>query len=343
LTLAEKAPYPRPPRPAFGRPAFSLPETETFMPRRHWTIMVVPDDQSKLRQYRVSGRLLRGGAVSLLLTFVVLSTLAAGYFVKENHRLESERLARANALLTAELSEIQGELATLESALVSLSSKDEQYRLLANLEPLDADVMLAGVGGPGSRTLAASPLWQVDRSLAELTFNASEGVNALIRRAQILASSWSEAMGALEDQVDVWERTPSIYPTRGYKTSGFNHARMHPILNVRRPHHGVDIAARRGTPVVATAKGTGLYAGDTRGDYGFMVDIDHGNGVVTRYAHLARGSLLVRRGQTVERWEKIAEVGATGLVTAPSIHYEVLVNGRPQNPDNFVVGDVIRF
>ena len=64
---------------------------------------------------------------------------------------------------------------------------------------------------------------------------------------------------------------------------------------------------------------------------------------MTRYAHLARGSLTVRRGQQVERGEKMAEVGMTGLVTSPSIHYEVIVNGRPQDPDDFVLSDVLQF
>jgi murein DD-endopeptidase MepM/ murein hydrolase activator NlpD len=105
----------------------------------------------------------------------------------------------------------------------------------------------------------------------------------------------------------------------------------------------VDIAARRGTPVVATAAGRVIFAGDTRGDYGVMVDIDHGNGVVTRYAHLARGSVRVKVGQAVGRWDKIAEVGTTGMVTGPSVHYEVIVDGRPRNPDQFVVGDILRF
>ncbi|NIP83475.1 MAG: peptidoglycan DD-metalloendopeptidase family protein, partial [Gemmatimonadetes bacterium] len=94
---------------------------------------------------------------------------------------------------------------------------------------------------------------------------------------------------------------------------------------------------------VAAAKGRVIYAGNTGGDYGYMVDIDHGDGVVTRYAHLAKGSLVVRRGQTVERWQKLAEVGSTGLVTSPSIHYEVIVNGRAQDPDEFVLSDVLRF
>jgi murein DD-endopeptidase MepM/ murein hydrolase activator NlpD len=305
--------------------------------------MVVPDDQSKLRQYRLSSRLVQSAISASALAFVVLSTLAAGFLTKQPILSEADKLARANELLVREVKEMRREMATLESSLMELSSRDERYRVLANLEPLDEDVKLAGVGGPGARTLQASRLWQVDRSLGDLTFHTSEELTALTRRAQLLASSWAEASGALESQNERWERTPSIYPVRGYKTSGFTTRRMHPILSVARPHLGVDIAARLGTPVVATAKGTVIRAGDTRGDYGYLVDIDHGNGVVTRYAHLARGSVRVRVGQAVNRWDKIGEVGTTGMVTGPSVHYEVIVDGRPRNPDQYVVGDILRF
>lgn len=305
--------------------------------------MVVPDDETSLRQFRLSSRLVQGSITAAALAFIVLSTLAAGFLTKQPILTEADKLARANELLVREVAEMRRDMETLESSLMALSSKDERYRVLANLEPLDEDVKLAGVGGPGTRTLQTSRLWQVDPALAALTFGTGEELSTLTRRAQLLAASWAEASGALESQNELWERTPSIYPVNGYKTSGFTTRRMHPILNVHRPHLGVDIAARRGTAVVATGKGVVVRASDTGGDYGVLVDIDHGNGVVSRYAHLARGSLRVRAGQAVNRWDKIGEVGTTGMVTGPSVHYEVIVGGRPRNPDQYVVGDILRF
>jgi murein DD-endopeptidase MepM/ murein hydrolase activator NlpD len=305
--------------------------------------MVIPDDHSHVRQYRVCNLGLRSGVISLALAFLVLTTVGAGVVAKHYPRAEAERLARTNALLVREVEDLRQDLATLESSLQNLSERDERYRILANLEPLDDDVKLAGVGGPGARTLQTSRLWQVDRRLAGLTFNTSEQLSALNRRAQVLASSWSEATGAMEAQIELWERTPSIYPANGYVSSGFTLRRMHPILGVNRPHMGIDVAARRGTPVVATAKGVVTFAGNTGGDYGFMVDIDHGHGTVTRYAHLARGSIRVKVGQSVQRWDPIGEVGTTGLVTGPSVHYEVIVDGRPRNPSQYVISDKFPF
>jgi murein DD-endopeptidase MepM/ murein hydrolase activator NlpD len=303
---------------------------------------MVLDDQTNVRHYRVSNRLVHSVVGTVALTCIFAVTMAAAYVTRARPANEAGQLARANELLVREVTDMRQEMRKLESALMQLSAKDERYRVLANLEPLDEEVKLAGVGGPGSRTLQTSRLWQVDRTLAELTFGTSAELDALTRRAEVLAASWGEATGALERQTELWERTPSVYPVKGYKTSGFTHRRLHPILGIHRPHTGVDIAARRGTPVVATARGTVIFAGP-RGDYGYLVDIDHGNGVVTRYAHLARNSIQVRPGQTVQRWDKIAEVGATGLVTSPSVHYEVIVDGRPRNPDQFVIGDILPF
>ena len=308
--------------------------------------MVVPDDRAGVKQYRLSERRLYIGLGAVAVVFVLMAAFSVGFLLQESQRQEAERLAEANALLVEEIGEIRQEMSSLETTLGQLSQKDERYRLLANLEPLDEDVKLAGIGGPGSRTVEEGELWEVDRSLAELTFGTTEDLTTLIRRAELLSASWSEATDAMAEQVDAWERTPSILPTGeepSYVSSGFSRDRLHPILNVRRPHEGIDIVARRGTPVVAAAKGRVIYAGNSGGDFGYMVDIDHGEGVITRYAHLAKGSLVVRRGQTVERWQKLAEVGSTGLVTSPSIHYEVLVNGRATDPDEFVLSDVLRF
>jgi murein DD-endopeptidase MepM/ murein hydrolase activator NlpD len=99
---------------------------------------------------------------------------------------------------------------------------------------------------------------------------------------------------------------------------------------VVRPHRGVDIAAPAGTPILATAAGTVRFAGEGPRGYGLMVDVDHGFGIVSRFAHASR--LLVRAGQHVEAGHRIALVGATGLATGPHLHYEVLVHGQRVDP-----------
>jgi murein DD-endopeptidase MepM/ murein hydrolase activator NlpD len=126
--------------------------------------------------------------------------------------------------------------------------------------------------------------------------------------------------------------TPSIMeslPVVGEITSRFARARRHPLLGVVRKHAGVDIAASAGTPITAPAPGRVIFSGRKFG-YGNVVDIDHGNGVVTRYAHCR--ALMVREGDEVAAGAVIATVGRSGLATAPHLHYEVRVRGRNVNP-----------
>ena len=131
---------------------------------------------------------------------------------------------------------------------------------------------------------------------------------------------------------------PSIMPTQGWLTSHFASLRRHPILQVSRPHEGIDITAEKGTPIEAAAAGVVTAAGWEAG-YGNTVTIDHGYGIVTKYAHASR--LMVRRGNRVGRGDKIALVGSTGLATGPHLHYEVHVNGRPVDPLRYVLPEVI--
>lgn len=111
-------------------------------------------------------------------------------------------------------------------------------------------------------------------------------------------------------------------------SSGFGY-RRHPILGRTALHAGIDIPAPLGTPVLAANGGVVDFAGYA-GSYGQMVEIDHGNGLKTRYAHLSR--LLVQPGMAVTRQERIALMGSTGRSTGSHLHFEVRVNGRPANP-----------
>ena len=122
---------------------------------------------------------------------------------------------------------------------------------------------------------------------------------------------------------------PSIWPTTGTVSSPYGlrwgGSDFHP---------GMDIANDMGTPIVATADGIVDYAGWNSGGYGNMVDIDHGNGIMTRYGHASQ--VVVNAGQHVKRGQVIAYMGSTGFSTGPHVHYEVIINGQRVNPSSYL-------
>ena len=123
--------------------------------------------------------------------------------------------------------------------------------------------------------------------------------------------------------------TPTGWPTDGFISSGYGLR-----WNGAEFHQGIDIAAEMGTPIVATADGVVTLAGWNAGGYGNMVDIDHGNGLKTRYAHASK--VFVKIGDIVKAGERIALVGRTGRATGSHLHFEVHVNDVPQNPVAFL-------
>jgi len=162
--------------------------------------------------------------------------------------------------------------------------------------------------------------------------------NALIRRANLLASSFTAAADSLASHTQRLAATPSIMPTQGWLSSAFSAMREHPILHIARPHEGIDVSAPMGAPIEAPAAGVVRSTGWEAG-YGNVVEIDHGFGISTKFAHASR--ILVHQGQRVQRGDRIALVGNSGLATGPHLHYEVHVNGRPVDPLRYVMPESV--
>jgi murein DD-endopeptidase MepM/ murein hydrolase activator NlpD len=141
------------------------------------------------------------------------------------------------------------------------------------------------------------------------------------------------------DQKVLLASTPSIWPVRGYLSSKFGN-RTDPFTGQPDFHSGIDISTPLGTKVVAPADGVVVTCAE-KGAYGRSIIIDHGQGMVTRYGHLA--SYLVRPGQRVRRGDQIGQVGNTGRSQAPHLHYEVWVRDQAQNPIHFILDEYRSF
>jgi hypothetical protein len=304
------------------------------------TFLIVRGERSPVRQYSLTARTLRTFAVggAIFAVTVLGFGLASGF--EGLTRLEARHLRERNRALQHELTRFDDRIQSLESVLDQMASNDANFRSIAGLEVIDPEVLQAGVGGPGLGSPQTSPLWSMDTRTAQTTFATSYDLSALERRARLLSESLEEATDSVLAHRDLLESMPSILPTAGWLSSRFSQARMHPIHNRPLPHEGVDISAPKDTPIFAAAKGRVLRAGWVVG-YGLAVEIDHGFGFTTLYGHASR--LIVQAGQEVVRGEMIARVGSTGLSTSSHLHYEVRVDGVPEDPTRYILPETLRY
>jgi murein DD-endopeptidase MepM/ murein hydrolase activator NlpD len=304
---------------------------------RKWTVMVVPHGSGASRAVEVSQTVVKtlvgfGSAIALLFLVLGGAALSRGINITRSRALEHE-----NHVLADEIDRLRTQMAGIRDTLSTIGQREQELRLLAGLTPTDTSVQLAGIGGPAGAwserdSLAASGPTGVQALAARMD------VNALSRRADILVRSLNEAYDSLSRHQARFAATPSIMPTKGWLTSAFMRERVHPILHLARPHEGIDVSAPMGAEIEAPAAAIVTEVRWEEG-YGNIITLDHGYGLVTRFAHCSK--ILVARGTRVKRGQKIALVGSTGLSTGPHLHYEVWVNGKPVDPMKYVLPDAI--
>ncbi|MGD8495517.1 MAG: M23 family metallopeptidase [Gemmatimonadales bacterium] len=315
-------------------------QREAELKPRRWTVQIMPDGGGSIRHFRITRRMVRIGAGIVAALVLVAAGFAISLGADAVRTAELVRLRIENRALTKDLARMETQVSTLDGYLDRLSDRDQQIRLLAGLPLIDPDVQAVGVGGPKSDAPGTDRFLRASPELAERTLALGYDVDKLTRQVELLSSSFDEAMDSVRVHEAIFRARPSIRPVQAkdsWISSSFSRSRFHPVLLVNRPHEGIDIAAPEGTPFLATAAGRVVFAGAKPG-YGKMVEIDHGFGYVTRYAHAA--TVNVKRGQRVDRGDLLGEIGRTGLATAPNLHYEVLVDGKPANPRNYLLDDL---
>ena len=175
---------------------------------------------------------------------------------------------------------------------------------------------------------------------AKLVVNTTQKMDLLERQLYIQSKSFDEVLALCKKHDEMLECIPAIQPVSNkdlkQTASGYG-TRIDPIYKTVKFHSGMDFSANVGTPVYATGNGVVRKAG-WEGLYGNCIQIDHGFGYVTRYAHLSK--IDVRVGQKVVRGETIGKVGTTGKSTGPHLHYEVMVKGQIVNPVNYYFMDL---
>jgi murein DD-endopeptidase MepM/ murein hydrolase activator NlpD len=294
------------------------------------TFLYVPDNAS-VRQFMVPKVLfyaLGGGVVALL---ALLGFFGARYLSAAADGRQALSLRGENLQLRERLEEMQTQIGSLRTEMKSSLEVQQRLRVIASLEELDPQVMEAGVGGPAPALTSVEALAPDARGDVE---SAGRDLAQLLRQARMQKESYSEILSALEQKRHSWDHTPSVRPLSACTITSHYGRRMDPFTGGAAMHRGVDFAARPGAPIRATANGV-VTMSSRFGSYGLVVELDHGNGLVTRYAHCS--SMLVQPGKRVKRGDIIARVGSTGKSSGTHVHYEVLRNGFQVDPMDYVL------
>ena len=219
----------------------------------------------------------------------------------------------------------------LKSSLVELNTFEKKIRVIANIEKAEEQDTLFGVGGSIPEDLDAQV--ELKKQHTTLVRDMHEQVEQIDLASKNQKEDFKSLLKYLEGQRNLLACTPAVRPTRGWTTSRFGY-RVSPFTGMREFHKGLDIANRMGTPIIATADGV-VSSVAYKGLLGQVIIINHGHGMVTRYAHI--GKALKKRGESVKRGETIATIGNTGRTTGPHLHYEVHLNGIPVNPKKYIL------
>lgn len=290
------------------------------MPRRLNTIIIVPHSKAKFIKLSFSSRTFLVCAVAVVVG-VVLSVVAIGFTGSAvGRRAEVSRLQAENA----ELSEVNGQLertiSEVQGRLDEFEERAARLALAAGMGPEAAPVGSDSTGG--ERVGSGGPYDRV-----------SESPEVLLQQGDRIARQLEGVERALDHQDETLASTPTVAPAMGVITDGFGR-RRDPFTGRLAFHTGLDISARRGTPVAAPAEGVVVFAG-RNGGLGKSVRISHGFGVTTVYGHL--DTIAVAPGDEVHRGDTLGTLGNTGRSTGPHLHYEVHVDGKAVNPLYYIL------
>jgi murein DD-endopeptidase MepM/ murein hydrolase activator NlpD len=302
-------------------------------------VILVSSRRPTIKTITLSRKHIVGGCVCVMIAVFVAAALINYALLRYAAQSEDSALAsllpvhdavrgddaRTQVYVRENLDAMAMRLGEMQAQLLRLDTLSERVARLAGFKPQD---FVVG-GEPPARGGAVSAVPSAPLSFTELA-----------RRLDFFArhvDERGEALGLLDSLLTLdnvkKQLLPTVFPIRGgAHTSSFGW-RIDPFSGRRAFHDGVDFEAKHGTPIQAAAAGV-VVASEYHPQYGNMIEVDHGNGLVTRYAHCSKR--LARVGDVVMKGATIGEVGSTGRVTGPHLHFEVIHRGVPQNPARFL-------
>jgi murein DD-endopeptidase MepM/ murein hydrolase activator NlpD len=297
---------------------------------RYFNFLYIRNGNAGVKNFRIRRTLafvILGGFIAVVSTSIFLVFEYSGHM--KDARMLAE-LQRENSVLLSRIRAFQHEVDGLNRQMEVNFELQNRARLLAGLDPIDQDVWQVGIGGPEPSLTRNAEVSISDRIMA----NLEDNLERMVRQSELQLESYEEIVAILGKEKQLRDCTPSIRPLRGgYLSSRFGR-RMDPFTGRLAHHTGVDYRARNGTPVMCTADGVVTMA-KKKGSFGLVIEVNHGFGFKTRYAHLSK--MLVKRGTRVKRGEIIGLVGNTGRSTGSHLHYEVVFRKAHRDPLSYVI------
>jgi murein DD-endopeptidase MepM/ murein hydrolase activator NlpD len=302
---------------------------------RFLTFLYLPDGSSEPRSLRVRRSIVVSLVITVLVALGVSGWMVLHYSTRLKNAYQVEMLETQNRELRGDMKSLENELGTLRRQVAQNFDFQKKARILANLDDVGEDVTEVGVGGPAADV--AQSIANLDPATRDRLLGTRADIDKLLRQARLQRADYESILSRLESASQEVHTTPSLKPVNvGFVSSRFGW-RMDPITGRRTMHRGVDFSARLGTAVMVTADGVVTFSG-TWQTYGNVVEVSHGNGLLTRYCHLQRR--LVQKGQRVTRGDIIGRVGSTGRSTFSHLHYEIEQNGERIDPLRYVLTDL---
>lgn len=295
------------------------------------TIVFLPEGSNKVRQFKIHRSLFLFFSLLFISSALLLTWMIRDYLDIKTEIPRLARLQKENKDQRGQLVALVQKIDKISRKMIELKQFDHKLKVMVNLETGEDNANFLGIGGSDPTVL--NPDYSVEKAHQKLVRLMHKSVDNLDSEISIHTDEKAELYGFLENQKSMLSCTPSIWPTKGWVSSGFGY-RISPFTNKKEFHKGLDICARMETPVIAPADGIVTSMGRDYG-YGNILSVNHSYGLKTTYAHLA--TVLVKKGQNVKRGQKIALVGNSGRTTGTHLHYEVYLNGVPVNPINYIL------
>lgn len=303
----------------------------------NYSVIIIPKDKSRVRRFQVS----RTRVFSYILISCAIAAFASittiGLLHYRQQVMATEGLRERGYRYEEERQQVLAKLHELEA----LMNRSEDLALkLERVAGVTAQSSVAGLNAEhpkkGMHLVSLNlPKWKKDAHVFDDKALKSTHLKTidLLDRAQDIEDRLEKVSNFTKDAGYFWSSMPTVWPTKGWVTSGFG-IRRSPLSGKRQHHTGLDIAAPLGSDVRAPGDGIVTFSG-RYGGFGKMVIVDHGYGIATLYGHNSK--LLVKAGDEVKRGQLISQIGNTGRSTGPHLHYEVIIDGVPIDPMKYII------